>query len=147
MHKAVVETFGKTDCLVMAAAPSDFVPKSIARQKIKRGAGRLELALEPTADILTDVARRKKPRQLVVGFALETEREEEHARKKLAEKKLDLIVVNNPRTKDSAFEHDTNRVTLIRSRQKPERWPLLSKDEVARRLMDQVAKMLTGKNR
>ncbi len=147
MHEAVVEAFGKADCLVMAAAPSDFTPKSIARQKIKRGAGGLELALEPTADILKDVARRKKPRQLVVGFALETEREEEHARKKLVEKKLDLIVVNNPRTKGSAFEHDTNRVTLIRPKQKSERWPLLSKDEVARRLVERVASMLSGKKR
>ncbi len=145
MHKAVVDAFAGTDCLIMAAAPSDFTPRMAAKQKIKRGTDELKLTLQPTADILKDIARRKKPRQIVIGFALETEREEEHARKKLVEKRLDIIVVNNPRTKGAAFEHDTNRVTLIRPKKKPEHWPLLSKDEVARRLMDEVALMLTGK--
>jgi len=147
MHKAVVEAFGKTDCLIMAAAPSDFTPTAVAKQKIKRGSGSLELELEPTADILKDIARRKKPRQIVVGFALETEHEEERARKKLIEKRLDMIVVNNPRSKGAGFEHDTNRVTLIRPKRQPERWPLTSKDEVARRLVEYVAKMLAGKKR
>ena len=147
MHKAVAEQFGDADCLIMAAAPSDFAPKSVSKHKIKRGSKSLELSLEPTLDILKDVARRKRSRQIVIGFALETEREEEHARRKLAEKKLDLIVVNNPRTKGAAFEHDTNRVTVIRPKQKPDRWPLMSKDDVARRLVDLVAQMLSGRRR
>lgn len=145
MHKAVADAFAKVDCLVMAAAPSDFTPRAVAKHKIKRGTTKLELTLEPTADILKDIARLKKPRQIVIGFALETEHEEEHARKKLVEKRLDMIVVNNPRNRGAAFEHDTNQVTLIRPRRKPERWPLMSKEEVARRLTDEVAVMLAGK--
>jgi len=147
MHEAVLDSLAKSDCLIMAAAPSDFTPEAVAKQKIKRGTASLELRLEPTRDILKDVARRKKARQIVIGFALETEHEEAHARKKLTEKKLDLIVVNNPRTKGAAFEHDTNRVTIIRSGRKPDRWPLLSKEEVADRLITLVAQMIIGRKR
>lgn len=142
MHKAVTEAFGMSDCLIMAAAPSDFTPATIAKQKIKRGKDSLELNLQPTPDILKDVMKRKKTRQIVVGFALETEHEEAHARKKLLEKRLDMIVVNNPRTKGAGFEHDTNRVTVIAPSRKADHWPLMTKEDVAQRLMELIANAL-----
>jgi phosphopantothenoylcysteine decarboxylase / phosphopantothenate---cysteine ligase len=144
MQAAVSRWFGKVDCLIMAAAPSDFAPAKVARQKIKRGKEELELKLEPTADILKSISSRKK-KQLLVGFAIETEHEEANARRKLMEKRLDLIVLNNPRVAGAGFEHDTNKVTVIEPKRKAEAWPLMTKEKVAEKLMERIAGKLVGK--
>lgn len=137
LHAAVKERFPSCDCLIMAAAPSDYRPAHVADRKLKRSEG-LQLVLEPTVDILRDLAPGKRDNQIVVGFALETDNGIANAQRKLREKHLDLIVLNIPGA-DSGFSTQTNRVTIIRADGSPEEWPLLSKDEVASRLMALVA--------
>jgi len=145
--EAVRKSFPKVDCLVMAAAPSDFTPARVAKGKIKRTASGLDMQLTPTKDILKEIGKGRKARQLLVGFALETDNEEANARKKLTEKHLDMIVVNNPHVKGAGFEHDTNQVTLITPKRPAEKWPLMSKDDVALKLMERVAVKLAEKKK
>lgn len=142
MHKAVDKHFKKADCLIMAAAPADFRPGQKAGQKIKKNSSGLQMSLKPTVDILKEMGEKKKKGQVLVGFALETENGVSNARRKLKEKKLDLVVLNNPRDKNSAFDSDTNKVSLIRARKKPEHWDLQNKSDVARKLLDAIAAML-----
>jgi len=142
MHKAVSRHFGKADCLIMAAAPADFSPGKAAGQKMKKSDSTLELTLKPTVDILKEMGKKKQKGQVLVGFALETENGVANARRKLKEKNLDLIVLNNPLDEKSAFDHDTNKVTLIRPGKKPEEWRLQSKNDVASNLLAVIVKML-----
>ncbi len=142
MHAAVSKHFSRADCLIMAAAPADFSPQKLAGQKIKKANTGLQLSLKPTVDILKEMGSKKKPGQILVGFALETENGVANARRKLKEKNLDLIVLNNPRDKNSAFDHDTNKVSLIRPGKKPDHWDLQNKSDVARKLLDAIASML-----
>ena len=92
-------------------------------------------------DILKEMGKRKK-KQILVGFSLETENEIENSKRKLAEKNLDLIVVNNPTVPGAGFEVDTNQVILIDRRGRAEKLPLLSKKEVAKRVLDRVSLLL-----
>ena len=141
MREAVKVHFAKADCLIMAAAPSDYRPHEVMSSKIKRTAGELTLELEPTEDILKEVTLSRRKGQIVVGFALETNDAIANARRKLKEKNLDLIVLNQPGP-DSGFGTDTNRVTVIAPRSKPVKWPLASKEEIAHRLLELIGKML-----
>jgi phosphopantothenoylcysteine decarboxylase/phosphopantothenate--cysteine ligase len=141
MYEAVSARFDNTDCLIMAAAPSDFAPEQTAEEKIKKQAAALGLKLVPTIDILKTVGARKRKGQVLVGFALETENAIANARKKLGAKNLDLIVLNSPRDEGAAFESDTNKVTIIQPGQDPVLWPLMSKVEVASNLLDLIASM------
>ncbi|RKX25559.1 MAG: bifunctional phosphopantothenoylcysteine decarboxylase/phosphopantothenate--cysteine ligase CoaBC [Candidatus Zixiibacteriota bacterium] len=141
MYKAVSKRFPRLHCLIMAAAPADFTPQAVADSKIKKGKAGLKLDLKPAVDILRTLAERKKG-QLLVGFALETDNLVANARKKLKEKNLDLIVLNSPLDDNSAFDSPSNKVTLIRSDRKPEAWPLMAKEDVARKLLEKVAGML-----
>jgi len=141
MYEAVSTRFARTDCVIMAAAPADFTPAKPARRKIKKSGADLTLALEPTVDILAKLGARKK-HQVLVGFALETENGLVNARKKLRAKNLDLIVLNSISDSHSAFDRDTDRVTIIRPGRKPEAWPLLPKSELAVKLVEIIAAML-----
>ncbi|MEW6511275.1 MAG: bifunctional phosphopantothenoylcysteine decarboxylase/phosphopantothenate--cysteine ligase CoaBC [Bacteroidota bacterium] len=142
MAGAVEREFPSSQLLVMAAAVADFAPAHVAEQKIKRsGTGGLTLELTPNPDILRSVAKRKKG-QIVVGFALETEHGEEHARAKLKDKQLDLIVLNNPREEGAAFGADTNIVTLISPDGEPERLPQMAKIDVAHAILSRAAVLL-----
>jgi phosphopantothenoylcysteine decarboxylase/phosphopantothenate--cysteine ligase len=104
------------------------------------------LKLEPGVDILKEMGK-KKGKKILVGFSLETEDEIKNSKKKLADKNLDLIVVNNPNVPGAGFEKDTNVVTLIERSGKATRLPLLSKTEVAERLLDRVSTMLKKSRR
>ena len=141
MYDAVRRRFERIDCLIMAAAPADFTPTAPKSRKIKKGEGGLDLPLKPTIDILARMGALKK-RQVLVGFALETNDGVANARKKLTAKKLDLIVLNSPHDPNSAFDFDTNQVTIIRPGYKPEAWPLLQKHEVAAKLLGVVTELL-----
>jgi len=141
LQKAVLEEFKKTDYLIMAAAPADYRPSKIAKSKIKRTGDKLELELSSTNDILKEVDKIKKENQLTVGFALETDNGIVNARKKLKEKGLDLIVLNQP-GKDTGFNTDTNRVTIIAQKRKPIEWPLSSKKEIANKLLEFIQRMM-----
>ncbi len=141
MHSAVRSRFGKADVLIMAAAVSDFVPSIVSPEKIKKKEEEIYLRLKPSVDILKEMGKRKK-KQILVGFSLETEDEIKNSKRKLAEKNLDLIVVNNPTVPGAGFEVDTNQVVFIDQRGKVEKLPLLFKKEVAERLLDKVVSLL-----
>jgi phosphopantothenoylcysteine decarboxylase/phosphopantothenate--cysteine ligase len=146
MLSAVKPRFAKADALIMAAAVSDFVPGTRSKDKIKKSPEGLVLKLEPGVDILKQMGKNKGKR-ILVGFSLETEDEIKNSKKKLADKNLDLIVVNNPNVPGAGFEKDTNVVTLIDRSGKATRLPLLSKGEVAERLLDRVSTMLKKSGR
>jgi phosphopantothenoylcysteine decarboxylase/phosphopantothenate--cysteine ligase len=114
MHAAVLKLLPESTVVIKTAAVADFRPKAAAEQKIKRK-GEMSLDLEPTADILLEVARRKTA-QIVIGFAAETENVLENARKKLASKSLDAIVVNDVSREGVGFDSDRNAVTIISER-------------------------------
>jgi phosphopantothenoylcysteine decarboxylase/phosphopantothenate--cysteine ligase len=141
MYRAVSSRFAKADCLIMAAAPADFTPVAPSAQKIKKAGAPTSIDLKPTVDILSQLGSRKK-KQLLIGFALETEHGVENARRKLKAKNLDMIVLNSPRDPQSGFEHDTNQVTLLRPGRRPEPWSLMPKVEVAAKLLELIARML-----
>ncbi len=143
MLSAVRSAFKKADALIMSAAVSDFSPSVISKEKIKKEGEEIVLKLKPTVDILKEMGKQKKEK-IVVGFSLETEDEIKNAKKKLAEKNLDLIVVNNPNVPGAGFEVDTNQVTFIDKRGKIEKLPLLSKKEVASKILDKVNLLLRG---
>jgi phosphopantothenoylcysteine decarboxylase/phosphopantothenate--cysteine ligase len=131
------------DVLVMAAAVADFRPVAKAATKLARG-GDLTLELEPTEDILAEVGERARstaPRPILVGFAAETG-SLDRAADKLTRKGVDLLVANDVAEPGSGFGTDTNRVTLLARRGAAASWPLLSKREVAERLLDRVATLL-----
>jgi phosphopantothenoylcysteine decarboxylase / phosphopantothenate---cysteine ligase len=144
MRDAVLAREPWATIVVMTAAVADYRVANPARQKIKKGDGTLSLTLEQTSDILSEVGARRRAGRLLVGFAAETDHGIEHARRKLREKRLDLIVLNDVSQVDAGFDVDTNRVWLIGAEGEAEGWPLLDKDEVADRLMDRVAVMRRG---
>jgi phosphopantothenoylcysteine decarboxylase/phosphopantothenate--cysteine ligase len=138
MLTAVLKLLPESTVVIKTAAVADFRPKAAAGQKIKRK-GEIKLELEPTADILAEVARRKTS-QIIVGFAAETENVLENARKKLASKSLDAIVVNDVSREGIGFDSDRNAVTIISQNEVVE-VPETSKWEVAHRVLDQVVKL------
>ncbi len=143
MRQAVLKLLPQATIVIKTAAVSDYRPKSAAAQKIKRG-GPMTLELEPTADILGEIARQKQS-QLVVGFAAETQNALENARKKLASKSLDAIVVNDVSREGVGFDSDRNAVTIITQHEVVE-VPETTKWEVAQRVLDQVIKLRSPQN-
>ena len=145
MDAAVREELATADALIMAAAPADFRPAAVALAKIKKGGRAPAVELEYTPDILKGSRDVRRPGTIVVGFALETDDVIAHATKKLSEKELDLIVVNDAREAGAGFGGDTNRVTLLAHGAAPEALPLLSKTEVADAILDRVEALLVGR--
>jgi phosphopantothenoylcysteine decarboxylase/phosphopantothenate--cysteine ligase len=138
MRQAVLKLLSEATIVIKTAAVTDYRPKSAAEQKIKRK-GTLSLDLEPTADILAEVAR-SKGSQLIIGFAAETENVLENARKKLVSKSLDAIVVNDVSREGVGFDSDRNAVTIITHSEVIE-VPETTKWEVAQRVLDQAARL------
>lgn len=131
-----------SDVVIMSAAVADYRPANVADTKIKKKDGALEITLEPTEDVLAWMGANKPSGQVLVGFALETNDAEAHARGKLERKNLDLIVLNSLQDKGAGFGHDTNKVTLLNKGTKAEQLPLLSKAEVARAILDRIETLL-----
>jgi phosphopantothenoylcysteine decarboxylase / phosphopantothenate---cysteine ligase len=148
MREAVLEAVigGRADALVMAAAVADFRPRRAASTKLVRG-GSLTLELEPTEDILAEVGTRAgevDPRPVIVGFAAETG-SLERAPEKLRRKGADLLVANDVSEPGSGFGTDTNRVVILAADGSRDDLPLLTKREVAERLLDRVAAALDAR--
>ena len=143
MLDAVQERFIEAEALLMAAAVGDYRPQAAQGLKLKRGKCATQLELVPNPDILREVGG-LKTRQVMVGFAAETHDLEAEALRKLKEKNLDLIVANDVTRPDSGFAVDTNQVTILRREGEPLRLPLLGEEEVAERLLDQVAELLAA---
>jgi len=138
MHRAVEKATRQADALVMAAAVADYRPIRAAKDKIKKGEAGLTLKLECTPDILGSV----KGNFIKVGFAAESSNLVENAKQKLKQKGLDFIVANDVTANDSGFGADTNRVTIIDRKGKIDNLPLLTKREVAERILDRVVGFL-----
>ncbi|MBZ5721106.1 MAG: bifunctional phosphopantothenoylcysteine decarboxylase/phosphopantothenate--cysteine ligase CoaBC [Acidobacteriia bacterium] len=138
MREAVLKLFSEASVVIKTAAVSDYRPKNSAEHKIKR-TGPMSLELEPTTDILAELGRRKKS-QIIIGFAAETQNALENARKKLASKSLDAIVVNDVSREGVGFDSDRNAVTIISHLEVVE-VPETTKWEVAQRVLDQVVRL------
>jgi phosphopantothenoylcysteine decarboxylase/phosphopantothenate--cysteine ligase len=137
MREAVLGSLPGVSMLVMAAAVSDYRPRGTSPEKIKKSRAELTLPLELNPDILHEAGQRKEKR-LLIGFAAETESLLANARKKLAEKNLDLIVANDVRLPGAGFQVDTNVVKLIDRSGKVEELPLMSKEDLADCVLDRV---------
>ena len=143
MRQAVLKLLPQATIVIKTAAVSDYRTKSAAAQKLKR-TGPMTLELEPTADILSEIARHKQS-QLIIGFAAETENALENARKKLASKSLDAIVVNDVSREGVGFDSDRNAVTIITQHDVVE-VSETTKWEVAQRVLDQVVRLKNPQN-
>ncbi len=144
MEEAVLARFPDVEVLLMAAAVSDYRPTLSEIRKIKRAKVEMQFHLTRNPDILKSVGSLKKG-QIMVGFAAETHDLEAEARRKMQEKNLDLIVANDVNRPDSGFQVDTNEVTLLTREGEVARLPLLSKEEVAERILDRVAAWLAAR--
>jgi phosphopantothenoylcysteine decarboxylase / phosphopantothenate---cysteine ligase len=139
MKDAVTRSLPDADVLVMSAAIADFRPATAAGSKIKKEGDRLpEIVLERTSDVLRDTASLRPPGCVVVGFALETDDVVANGRRKLQQKRLDLLVANDATEAGAGFEVETNRVTILDRAGGEETLPLLSKADVAERILDRV---------
>jgi phosphopantothenoylcysteine decarboxylase / phosphopantothenate---cysteine ligase len=146
MREALESRFPDADVLLMAAAVGDYRPSRAQAQKIKRGAEEFMFSLTPNPDLLREIIPLRS-KQVMVGFAAETEDLAAEARRKLIYKNLDLIVANDVTKPDSGFAVDTNEVTIFAREGVPVKLPLLTKEEVAQRILDRVAKLLAGQER
>jgi phosphopantothenoylcysteine decarboxylase/phosphopantothenate--cysteine ligase len=142
MAGAVLQRAGEAQVIVKTAAVGDYAPSDRKTQKIKKGDDTLSLTLEKTEDILRALGRQKSDRQILVGFAAETESLEQHATAKLREKNLDMIAGNLLGAPDAGFGSDTNRVTLFFRDGRKEELPVMDKDAVAHVLLDRVKQLL-----
>ena len=137
MAQAVKERAGEQDIIIKAAAVADYRPKDTSDEKIKKKESELSIALERTEDILGFLGAHKKKGQFLCGFSMETENMLENSRTKLEKKNLDLIVANSLKEQGAGFGTDTNIVTLLSGKETLQ-LPILSKEEVADRLLDYI---------
>lgn len=141
MYTAAMEYFEKVDVAIAAAAVSDYKPKTVGDQKIKKEKENLQLVLERNPDILASFGS-KKEKQILIGFALETENELENAKSKLEIKNLDFIVLNSLKDKGAGFEKDTNKICIIFKNGKVTEFGLKPKKEVALDIIEELKLLL-----
>lgn len=140
MFEAVKEHFEDADFIIKAAAVADYTPETVAVDKLKKSENDMNISLVRTTDILKYLGEHKKQGQVICGFAMETKDLLENARKKLESKKADMIVANNLKVAGAGFGTDTNVVTLIKKDGIKE-LPLLSKDKVAKSILDEMLEL------
>ena len=141
MYEASTKAFPQMDAAILCAAVADFRPETTADQKIKREKDDLILRLQPTHDIAQQLGKLKTDNQVLVGFALETNDEEVNAKKKLAKKNLDFIVLNSTRNKGTTFRSDDNQISIISANGQKD-FPKKPKTEVARDIVDELAALI-----
>lgn len=145
MYHAVFEHYSKADIVIKTAAVADYRPKYSFDEKVKKKPGEEVLELERTKDILFELGKKKK-HQVLVGFAAETNKVEEYAKGKLEKKNADMIVANNVKDEGAGFGTDTNIVTIFKKDGAPLELPLMSKQEVAKRILIEASEILKGDN-
>lgn len=138
MHRYATEIFPNCDLAIMAAAVSDYRPKTVASQKIKKSADSMQIELVKNPDIAADLGQQKQDHQVLVGFALETNDAVQNAQLKLKKKNLDLIVLNSLEDQGAGFNHDTNRITIIDQNNNLVKFELKSKAMVAQDIIETV---------
>jgi phosphopantothenoylcysteine decarboxylase/phosphopantothenate--cysteine ligase len=142
MYNASAALFAESDIAVLAAAVADYRPVEKAEQKIKKADGNLTLALTKTRDIAASLGQVKRPGQIMAGFALETENEQQNALKKLNAKNFDLIVLNSLNDKGAGFGHDTNKVTILDHKHGVRTFDLKDKKDVALDIVNAIIEKL-----
>ena len=143
MFEAVTARSREQDIIVKAAAVADYRPSTVGTEKIKKSDGDLSIALERTDDILGWLGQNRRDGQFLCGFSMETQNMLENSRAKLAKKQIDMIVANNLKVEGAGFGTDTNVVTLI-TRESETELPIMSKEEVADRLLTEILKRTNG---
>ena len=146
MHAAAVEAFASSDAAILCAAVADFRPGEVAAQKIKRVGETLDIHLVPNPDIAADLGQRKQERQVLVGFALETNDEQRNAEHKLEKKNLDFIVLNSLRNEGTCFKSDENQISIL-SKSGMKDYEKKSKKAVAADIVDELCATLSSKNK
>ena len=142
MLQACVKNFCKADACIMSAAVADYTPVTIEKQKIKKQGESLNIELKQTTDILARLGSLKTEKQILAGFALETNNEENNALKKLENKNLDFIVLNSLNDEGAGFAKDTNKITIIDRNKQVTRFELKDKNAVAFDICSKLANML-----
>lgn len=142
MLNEVVQHFNESNITIMSAAVADYRPKEISTEKIKKQNTEFNLELVKTTDILSELGKRKQRNQILVGFALETENEEENAKDKLLRKNLDFIVLNSLKDKGAGFKADTNKVTIIDKNLELTTYSLKTKQEVAKDICQKIIDLI-----
>lgn len=142
MLEEVMAALPTADIVIKAAAVADYRPEEVSDEKIKKQGETLVVRMKRTADIASEVGRRKTKKQFFVGFAAETNKVEQYAREKLTRKGMDLIVANDVTLPGAGFEVDTNVVTVFDAQGKVASWPQLTKREVAARLVSLIGERL-----
>ncbi len=143
MHNAVMALAKKQDIIIMSAAVADYTPAVPSKEKIKKQNGGMNIELRSTADILKSLGEKKGKKQVLVGFALETENELPNAQQKLHKKNLDLVVLNSTKDEGATFGTDTNIVTLIDSKGAVNKLPMMPKFDVAVEILNYIIKLKT----
>ena len=144
MYNAVFQYFDNTDIAIMSAAVADYAPKEVAQEKIKKNDDEMTITLVKNPDILKTMGEKKK-NQFLVGFALETQSEEENAKGKLVRKNLDMIVLNSLKDSGAGFKNDTNKIKIITPSEQKD-FALKSKEDVAKDILDFVEEQLQKKH-
>ena len=142
MREAVIAEFADADAVVKAAAVADYKLKEVSKQKVKKSEGTWQLELVRNPDILYELGQKKKPHQVLVGFAAETENLEEYAKKKIAKKNLDFIVANDITKPGAGFKTDTNIAVIIDSKGEKQEFPLMQKSALAENIIDRIENIL-----
>lgn len=142
MQQACMEHFKAASITVMSAAVADYTPEIVAKEKIKKQDQTLTITLKKTADILAELGSQKTADQILVGFALETTNEEEHAKQKLQRKNLDFIVLNSLNDSGAGFGVDTNKITIINKALEKKTYEVKSKAAVAADICQEIISLL-----
>ena len=141
MYQACKKKFDNTDIAIMSAAVSDYSPIKSAKEKIKKSDDKLIIELTKTKDILKSLGEKKKGKQVVVGFALETSNAKKNALEKLSSKNADMIVLNSLQDEGAGFGHDTNKITIFDKGGKEFKFGMKSKQEVAKDIVDTIIQL------
>ncbi|MGB8375701.1 MAG: phosphopantothenoylcysteine decarboxylase, partial [Salegentibacter sp.] len=141
MYDEVHRHYAVADVVIAAAAVSDYKPKMVAGQKIKKAEENMVIELTKTQDILASLGEAKKHQKLI-GFALETNNEEENAQSKLQRKNLDFIVLNSMQDEGAGFRKDTNKITILFADGEKKAFGLKPKSEVATDILNEIVHLL-----
>jgi phosphopantothenoylcysteine synthetase/decarboxylase len=141
MYKECLRLFSSCNGALMVAAVADYGPVKTENQKLKRSGENLLLELRPNPDIAASLGRIKRPDQILAGFALETDEERPNALSKLKKKNLDFIVLNSLRDRDSGFQYDTNKISILDNKGEILEFSLKPKKEVAVEIVNKLIEM------
>jgi len=143
MYVETKKRFAENDIIIFAAAVADYTPQNPVNSKIKKKTDSLIIDLKPTKDIAKELGQHKTPKQISVGFALETDNELINAQKKIKKKNFDFIVLNSLNDKGAGFAHDTNKISIIDKDNNIKKFELKSKKEVAEDIANKIIELIS----